>query len=55
MTERLMTFLAFLIFLGFLAILVWRVPQLDIGGVVLLTVVLAGYDLFFHRTGQRRS
>ena len=49
MTERILMIFAFLVLCGFIGILVWRVPQLDIGSVALLTVLLAAYDFFIHR------
>lgn len=36
---------AFAILLGFLGILLWHVPRLDLIGVVGVTVALAGWDL----------
>lgn len=45
MTDRLMATFAFLVLTGFLAILVWFVPRLDLGAVVAVTLLLAGYDL----------
>ncbi|HUG60285.1 MAG TPA: hypothetical protein VMP03_00470 [Methylomirabilota bacterium] len=50
MVDRIMTYVAFAVFCGFLGILVWNVPLLDLGVVVLLTILLAAYDLFVHRS-----
>lgn len=44
MTDKLMAILAFAVLLCFLAILLWHVPRLDLGAVVLITLVLAGVD-----------
>jgi hypothetical protein len=46
MTDAVMRLAAFALLAGFLGILVWYVPRLDLGGVVLLTLACAGYDLF---------
>lgn len=51
MTNRLLAALAFAVLLGFVGILVWYVPRLDLGAVIAVTVLLAGYD-FFHSAGQ---
>lgn len=45
MMDRIVALFAYAILLGFLGILVWRVPQLDLGLVVLATLLLAGTDL----------
>lgn len=45
MTDRLLALLAFCILVAFLAILVWYVPRLDLGLVVLVTLALVAYDL----------
>ncbi|HEX2018279.1 MAG TPA: hypothetical protein VGO17_05000 [Aurantimonas sp.] len=47
--ERLLSVLAFAVFCVFLLVLVTKVTTLDLGMVVLATVLLCGYDLFFHR------
>ncbi|MGZ3218128.1 hypothetical protein [Paracoccus sp. T5] len=44
MRDKLMAILAYIVLLGFLGILVWHVPRLDLGGVVLFTLILAGVD-----------
>jgi hypothetical protein len=51
MSDRIMAFLAFAILTGFLAILVWYVPRLDLGAVIAITVVLAGWDFFGPKKG----
>lgn len=45
---KLLSFAALVIFLG---ILLWHVPRLDLGAVVLLSVALAAWD-FFAPSGQ---
>ena len=47
--ERVLTLFAFAVLLVFLGVLIAYVPRLDLGGVILATVLLAGYDLFLHR------
>ena len=49
MLERMLSFLALLTLCGFLGILVWKVPRLDLGVVIVLTLVLAGVDLLYRR------
>ena len=44
MNKLLATF-AFVMLVGFLGILIWHVPRLDLIAVVGLTVALAGWDL----------
>ncbi len=44
--NRILPLFAFLVLVGFLAILVIHVPRLDLGAVIALTVLLAGWDLF---------
>ena len=44
MTDRIMALLAFIVLAAFLIILIWHVPRLDLGGVVLLTLIFAGID-----------
>lgn len=41
--SKLLSFLALVIFLG---ILIWNVPRIDLGGVILLTVALVAWDFF---------
>ncbi|MCQ8783132.1 hypothetical protein [Mangrovibrevibacter kandeliae] len=52
--ERFLTLLAFAVFCGFLAILMLWVPRLDLGAVVVVAVLLCGYDLFRHRPPNGR-
>ncbi|AUH32960.1 hypothetical protein [Paracoccus tegillarcae] len=44
MMDRIMAGLAYAILVGFLVTLVIYVPRWDLGGVILLTLLLAGYD-----------
>ncbi|WP_410217076.1 hypothetical protein [Paracoccus sp. (in: a-proteobacteria)] len=44
MTDKLMAIGAYALLLGFLGILVWHVPRLDLAGVVLFTLVLSAVD-----------
>jgi hypothetical protein len=46
MTDVPMRLLAFAAFTVFLGILVYRVPRLDLGSVVLVTLLFCAYDLF---------
>ena len=41
-----MALFAFALLAAFLGILVWYVPRLDLAAVVLVTLLLAGYDFF---------
>lgn len=52
MINRLVVALSFALFLGFLGILLWFVPRLDLGAVILVTVLLTGYDLY-QSAGER--
>ncbi|MCU0909859.1 MAG: hypothetical protein MUE98_00505 [Rhodobacteraceae bacterium] len=47
MTNMPIKLVAFAILLGFLGILIYRVPRLDLGALVALTLVLAAVDLFW--------
>lgn len=53
MIHTLLATVAYLVLLGFLGILLWFVPRLDLILVVAATLLLAGYDLFVHE--RRRS
>ncbi|WP_085931385.1 hypothetical protein [Aurantimonas manganoxydans] len=46
--ERKLSLVAYAILCAFLLILITHVPTPDLGLVLLATVLLAGYDLFFH-------
>ena len=54
MTDLVMRLLAFAVLAAFLGILVWHVPRLDLGAVVLVTLAFAGYDFFFSGFRRRR-
>jgi hypothetical protein len=43
--NKLLASVAFVVLVGFLGILIWHVPRLDLIAVVGLTVALAGWDL----------
>ena len=49
MLERLLSFLALMFLCGFLGILLWKVPRLDLGVVIVLTLLLGSVDLLFRR------
>ena len=48
-TDRILAAFAMLTLFCFLGILVWFVPRLDLGIVVLITLMMTFYDFFFHR------
>ncbi len=49
MSDRIMAMLAFALLAGFLGILVWYVPRLDLGIVVAVTLALVAWDFFVHK------
>ncbi|MBC7281352.1 hypothetical protein [Hoeflea sp.] len=51
--ERLLTIIAFLVFCGFLGVLILKLPRLDLGIIIAITVVMAFYDLFIHKRPSR--
>ena len=56
MTDLIGKLAAFALLAGFLGILVWKVPRLDLGAVVAITLLLAAYDFFLAdrtRPGRR--
>jgi hypothetical protein len=56
MTEKLIAVVALGVLVGFLGILWWWVPRLDLGAVIAITLLLAGWDLlsgFVRRPGNR--
>ena len=55
MTDRILSILAFAVLCGFLGILIWFVPRLDLGIVVLLTLLFVAYDFFIHNRSQNGS
>ncbi|HEV7434707.1 MAG TPA: hypothetical protein VGO22_07535 [Pseudorhizobium sp.] len=48
MTDRLLALIAFGVLCGFLGILLWQVPRVDLVIVIGITVAFSGYDLFFY-------
>jgi hypothetical protein len=55
MIERILTMAAFLTLVCFLGVLVYKVPRVDLGVVIGLTIVMAFYDLFIHRRSSNKS
>jgi hypothetical protein len=53
--ERLLSVVSFALLCAFLAVLVIHVPRVDLGAVLLISVLLCGYDLFIHRSGRKTS
>jgi hypothetical protein len=53
MIDQVMRLAAFAALVGFLGVLVVWVPRIDLTGVILLTLVLAGYDLFIAGSNRR--
>ncbi|EAU40526.1 hypothetical protein FP2506_04836 [Fulvimarina pelagi HTCC2506] len=49
MLEKLLSLFAFVLLCVFLGFLIWHVPRLDLTLVLAFTVLLTGYDLFFHK------
>lgn len=45
----LLAIFAYTVLVGFLGIMVWHVPRFDLGIWILFTLLLVGYDFFFHR------
>ncbi|MCJ8520357.1 hypothetical protein ABID21_003440 [Pseudorhizobium tarimense] len=48
MRDRALALCGFLVLCGFLGILLWKVPRIDLLIVIGVTVAFAGYDLFFY-------
>jgi hypothetical protein len=48
MIERILTIAAFLTLFGFLGVLLYKVPRIDLAIVLGLTALMAFYDLFIH-------
>jgi hypothetical protein len=53
MTDRILVTAAFLLLVAFLGVFLWRVPRVDLTIVFLITLVMAGYDLFFYSRNDR--
>lgn len=47
--ERILTIIAFIVLCSFLGVLVFKLPRLDLGAIVVITVLMAFYDLFIHK------
>ena len=54
MSDRLMQIAAFLTVGGFLGIVFYHVPRLDLGAAIVITLIGVGYD-FFGSSGSRGS
>ncbi len=52
MTDRILSIFAFAVLFAFLGILFWFVPRMDLGIVLLLTVLFVGYDFFIYNRPQ---
>lgn len=50
--NRLMAFLAFAILTGFLGILLYYVPRIDLGVVIVVTVLLVAWDFLTATRGK---
>lgn len=46
MRDRFIAIAALVIMTGFLGILLWKVPRIDLATIIALTLVLASYDFF---------
>ena len=53
MIDQVMRAVAFAALVGFLGVLVYWVPRIDLAAVILVTVALAAYDLFRAGSGRR--
>lgn len=53
MIDRVVALLAFAVLAGFLGILLWNVPRLDLGAVIVVTLLLGGYDFVRRRNGGK--
>jgi hypothetical protein len=49
MRDLVLSILAFLVLVGFIGVLIWKLPRLDLTLVSTLTVVLTAYDFFAPR------
>jgi hypothetical protein len=52
--NNLMAILAFVLLAFFLSILIWHVPRTDLTVIIVITLVLAGWDLFNSLFRHRR-
>lgn len=55
MADRLIALVAFAVLIAFLGILIWKVPRLDLGVVIFLTLLLGGYDLIRKHDSSRNG
>jgi len=53
MIDRAIALVAFAVLTGFLGILIWNVPRLDLGIVIAITLALGGYDFVRRRNGGK--
>jgi divalent metal cation (Fe/Co/Zn/Cd) transporter len=51
--NNLLALTAFVVLVGFLGILVMHVPRLDLIGVITVTLILAGWDLYQGLRGNK--
>lgn len=49
MLDRTLSIVGLLVLTGFLGILIWKVPRLDLGAVIALTLALVAYDFLVYR------
>ncbi len=54
MTDRLMQIAAFLTVAGFVGIVLWHVPRLDLATVIAITLAGIVYDFFLSPDGRRK-
>ncbi|WP_454286865.1 hypothetical protein [Rhizobium arsenicireducens] len=47
--NRFLSIIAFLVLVGFVGILLLKVPRLDLAAMILLTVGMVGYDFFVYK------
>lgn len=52
--ERILSVFGFLLLCVFLGVLIWKLQRVDLGAVLLVTVLLCGYDLFLHHPATSR-
>jgi hypothetical protein len=55
MTDRIIALFAFVVLGAFLAILIIKVPRVDLILLVAVTLLLAGYDVLFYRGADRKA
>ena len=52
--DKILALVAFAFFCGFLGILWFEVPRLDLGAVIAFTILCCGYDLLTNMRRRRR-